>query len=298
MSLTGTKLVERPEFLPEFDSWQSISGKRIAITGASGTLGRILCSRLGNRGIGYSAFQGDITEPGQVNAWISDSNPELFFHFAAMVPVHDVLANPSKAMKTNALSMLYIIDSLKKFAQGCWLFYASSSHVYQDVQSDGTAQAINEDSPTGPTSLYGATKIAGESICRPLADCYQIPLCIGRIFSFFHDSQPEPYLIPSLYRRIREAADESTLEIQNTEAIRDFLDAEMVVDAILWLSAVRAEGIVNIASGSGISVGEIAKRIARNEDKNINFVGLNNSGKSALVANINRLSKLIKSAHE
>ena len=298
MSLKSKILVERPAFLPEFDSWQSIYEKRIAITGASGTLGRILCSRLEKRGIGYSAFEGDITEPDQVNAWIIDSNPEIFFHFAAMVPVHDVLANPSRAMKTNALSMLQVMDSLKELAQGCWLFYASSSHVYQDTQRDGTAQAINEDSPTGPKSLYGATKLAGESICRPLADCYQIPLCVGRIFSFFHDSQPDPYLIPSLYRRIREAADESTLEIQNTEAIRDFLNAEMVVDAILWLSAIRAEGIINIASGSGISVGEIAKKIARNEGKKINFVGLKSSGQSSLVANINRLSKLIKTAHE
>lgn len=298
MSLTGTKLVERPEFLTKFDSWQSISGKRIAITGASGTLGRILCSRLGNRGIGYSAFQGDITEPGQVNAWISDSNPELFFHFAAMVPVHDVLANPSKAMKTNALSMLHIIDSLKEFAQGCWLFYASSSHVYQNASRDGTAQAINEDSPTGPISLYGATKLAGESICRPLAEAYGLALCIGRIFSFFHDSQPDSYLIPSLYKRIQAAADGSDLELQNPDAIRDFLDAEMVVDAILWLSAIHAEGIVNIASGTGISVGEIAKKIAQNEDKSINFMGFNSSGQSSLVANISRLSKLIKAAHE
>lgn len=298
MSLTGTKLFDRPVFLPEFDSWKNISGKRIAITGASGTLGRILCSRLDKQGIGYSAFQGDLNEPGHVNAWISNSNPEVFFHFAAIVPVHDVLVNPSKAMKTNALSMLQVMDSLKEFAQGCWLFYASSSHVYQNASPDGTAQTISEDSPTNPISLYGATKLAGESICRPLAENYGITLCIGRIFSFFHDSQPDSYLIPSLYRKIHEATDGSDMEIQNPNAIRDFLDAEMVVDALLWLSAVRPEGIINIASGTGISVGEIAKKVARNEDRNINFVGLSTGEQSSLVANISRLSKLIKTAHE
>lgn len=291
-------LVERPDFLPEFDAWQSISGKRIAITGAGGTLGKILCSRLETQGIGYSAFRGDITEPSQVNAWIRDSNPEVFFHFAAMVPVHEVLANPSRAMEINALSMLQVMNSLKEFTQECWLFYASSSHVYRNPPSDGTAQTIDENSPTSPISLYGATKLAGENICKPLAETYGIHLCIGRIFSFFHDSQSESYLIPSLYRKIREAEDESILEIQNTEAIRDFLNAEMIVDAILWLSAVHAEGIINIASGSGTSVGEIAKKIAQFEGRNINFLGINGSGKSSLVGKIDRLSKLIKTAYE
>jgi len=298
MSLTARKLVDRPAFLPAFDSWQRLSGKRIAITGASGTLGKILCSRLDEQRVVYSAYQGDINEQDQFRAWVSEVKPDIFLHFAAIVPIQDVLANPTKAMKTNALSMLHIMDSIRDFAENCWFFYASSSHVYQNPSHGSDVSTISEDSPTNPISLYGATKLAGESICRPMAGSYQISLCIGRIFSFYHDSQPDSYLIPSLRKRVREAADESTLELQNPGAIRDFLDAEMVVDAILWLSAARAEGPINIASGKGLSVGEIARRIARNEGKTIHFMESCSAVQSTLVANIGRLYNLIKATHE
>jgi nucleoside-diphosphate-sugar epimerase len=298
MSLIIPNIVSRPAFIPEFDAWGSFSGKQVAITGASGTLGKILCGKLEARGICYHKFPGDITIAPEVSDWIRKVKPDVFFHLAAIVSTEEVLADPSKAMKTNALSMLPIMDCLKDVARNCWFFYASTSHVYGDTVNTGHSGSLSEDSPISPISLYGATKLAGESICQPMAETYGIDLCIGRIFSFYHESQPDSYLIPSLYKRILAASGGSDLELQNPDAIRDFLNAEMVVDAILWLSTVHAEGIVNIASGTGISVGEIANKISQNEDKNINFLGFNNIAHSSLVANISRLSKLIKAAHE
>lgn len=298
MPVTTSQLVERPDFLPEFDAWQRLVGNRIALTGANGTLGKLLCARLKANNISYSAYVGDINDGEHVRSWIIDASPDILFHLAAMVPVQAVMKNPSLAMKTNALSIINLTDGLKELTRTCWFFYASSSHVYPDSVSDDKSQPLSENSPTGPISLYGATKLAGENIAKPIAESYEIPLSIGRIFSFYHDSQPESFLVPSLRKKIHETATGTQLELHNPDAIRDFLNADMVVDAILWLSALRAEGIVNIASGNGISVREIAERISRKSEKNIHFVESHLGAKSVLVANIDRLSMLIRDAHE
>lgn len=298
MSLIIQNIVSRPAFIPEFDAWDSFSGKQVAITGASGTLGKILCGKLEAHGISYHKFPGDITIAAEVSDWIHKIKPDVFFHFAAIVPTRDVLADPSKAMKTNALSMLHIMDCLKDVARNCWIFYASTSHVYGDMTKPGHAVHLSEDSPTNPISLYGATKLAGESICWPIAEAYGIPICIGRIFSFFHSSQPDSYLIPSLYKRINAASPGEIIEVQNTNAVRDILDAEIAVDAIMWLYTGKATGIVNIASGKGTSVMEIAEKISDALNKKINIIELESDTPSILIANPGRLANIINSINE
>ena len=298
MSLIIPNIVSRPVFIPEFNAWRSFSGKKVAITGASGTLGKIICGRLDSNGVSYQSFPGDITVATEVGDWIHLIKPDVFFHLAAIVPTSEVLANPSKAMETNALSMLHIIDCLKNVSRHCWFFYASTSHVYGDMVDSGRAGSITENSPINPISLYGATKLAGESICRPMAEAYGIPICIGRIFSFFHSGQPDSYLIPSLCKRIDAALPGELLEIQNPNSTRDFLDAEVVVDAILWLCAGKVTGVVNIASGKGTSVMEVAERIADGLNKKISFLGLGNTIPSNLIANPERLAHIIKSINE
>lgn len=298
MSLIIPNIVSRPAFIPEFDAWGSFSGKQVAITGASGTLGKILCRKLEARGISYHKFPGDITIAPEVSDWICKVKPDVFFHFAAIVPTKEVMANPSKAMKTNALSMLHIMDCLRDVARNCWFFYASTSHVYGDMVNTGHSGSLSEDSPINPISLYGATKLAGESICRPMAEAYGIPICIGRIFSFFHSSQSDSYLIPSLYKRINAASPGELLEVQNTNAIRDILNAEMVVDAVMWLYTGKATGIVNIASGKGTSVMEIAEKISDALNKKINIIELESVTPSILIANPGRLANIINSIDE
>jgi nucleoside-diphosphate-sugar epimerase len=72
----------------------------------------------------------------------------------------------------------------------------------------------------------------------------------------------------------------------------------VVVDAIMWLCAGKATGVVNIASGKGASVMEIAEKIANALNKKINILGLEGSAPSNLVANPIRLANIINSINE
>jgi nucleoside-diphosphate-sugar epimerase len=162
--------------------------------------------------------------------------------------------------------------------------------VYQPT---ATPQPIGEQAPTVPPTFYGDTKLAAERLVAVLCGKLKRPYCIGRVFSFTHLRQPPPYLVPSLRERIAALRDGDTLEIQNPSAVRDIQDADYVIDTILALAQRRAAGTVNIGTGSGRSVREIALLVARALDRRIHVSGVDREAPGALIADTGRLRSLL-----
>lgn len=280
-------LIPRPEFLSEFKDWASIRGERVAITGGNGTLGMLLLERLAGAGVKAACFQGDITTGQQLRDWIASSRPQALIHLAAIVPLQAVEADPIRAMQVNATALLTLISAIRDHAPDCWLFHASTSHVYQSSELP-----LTETSSTNPVSLYGATKLASEAILRPVAERLSIRLCIARIFSYFHERQDASFLIPGIVKRVDSSPQVGFIELHNSQARRDFLHASMVVDAILHSFGNRFVGTVNIASGHETSVREIAERVIIRSGKNLTIRAIDIDPPTKIVADVARLKKI------
>lgn len=287
-----SELVPRPVFLPGFTGFGLLRGLSIAVTGHRGLLGSLLLARLDDWDIPSAAFLGDITNPDEVLDWIKSTQPDVLFHLAAVVPLNKVRADPIAAMRTNATSLLTISEAITTFSPRCWVFLGSTSHVYAAGAVDGIS--LPETAPTSPSSLYGATKLAGERIMIPLAEHLGTQLCVGRIFSFFHERQPVAFLIPGMVQRIQDAQDGGTIEIHDADCVRDFLHADMVVDAILHLCAKRHAGIVNIGSGAGTSVGDIVDRIIALSGRSLSVNCMASNRPNSLIADVERLRSVIE----
>jgi len=286
-----SKLIPRPEFLSEFKDWTSIGTVKVAITGTNGTLGTLLVERLIGAGVQAACFQGDVTDGQQIRNWIASSRPQALIHLAAIVPLSAVEADPIRAMQVNAAALLTIISTIRDHAPDCWFFHASTSHVYQSSELP-----LTETSCTRPVSLYGATKLAGEAILRPLAEHLSIRLCIARIFSYFHERQDASFLIPGIVKRVESSPRGGFIELRNTQARRDFLHASMVIDAILHIFRTRYVGTVNIASGRETSVHEIAERVIARSGKDLTIRSIDVDPPTTIVADVARL-KTICLAH-
>jgi hypothetical protein len=123
----------------------------------------------------------------------------------------------------------------------------------------------------------------------PVLTRCQVPFCVGRIFSFSHDTQLPPYLVPSLRARISDLPEGGTLRVATPAAVRDILDAETVVDIVLALAKRHHVGTVNIGSGRGLSVKAIAQRLAARVGKSITIEEEGAAVANALVADVTRL---------
>lgn len=273
-----------------FSDYSCFGDGAVGMTGHRGVLGRLLYDRLRLHGVSVVCYEGDVNDSAALREWFRLHRLHFFFHFAAIVPTARVDADPVRAYETNVIGAFNVCREILRSQPQCWLFHASSSHVYRPTCD---ASPLAEDAALEPQTFYGVTKLAAERVIEPLLQRMSAPYCIGRIFSFSHATQQEPYLVPSLRRRIAEMRDGETLTVTNPSSVRDIQDAESVVDCILRLASKRAVGVVNIGTGVGTSVRQIAARIARELNKNIRIDGVDRDMPGALIADTSKLQHLL-----
>jgi len=287
-----SQLFEQPAFIPVFTDYSHFLGKCIGVTGRSGLLGGILSERLAAHNVNVEAYPDDITDITSLRAWFRKHRFDYFFHFGAIVPVNQVMDDPLKAYNVNVIGSYNICSQIIEAHRNCWLFLASSSHIYKCSPISGEP-AIKVGSAEEPETFYGVTKLAAERICGPILDQYKVDYCIGRIFSFSSVTQQEPYLVPTLRREIEETPENGVLEIINPDSVRDIMDADTVIDCVLHLAQKRFKGIINIGSGKGMSIKDIGCNIMKLLGKKIQIRGVNKSEPNSLVADVQTLKQVL-----
>jgi nucleoside-diphosphate-sugar epimerase len=292
--MTREQLFEQPDFIPVLDDLTPLGGERVALTGHRGVLGSIVARRCIAAGLPTSVFTGDVTDGAAVGVWLRKAAPSLVLHFAARVPVAEVERDPLHAYEVNALGTYHVAAATIRHAPHAWLFLASTSHVYAPT-SLGDTMPLAEDAPLGPATFYGASKLAAEQIAAPILARCGVTLCIGRIFSFSHHTQAPPYLVPSLRAKIAALPEDGTLRVLNPHTVRDILDAETVIDAVLWLALQHVNGTLNIGAGRGLTVATIATHLAARSGKRISSIeSEDTTHPDALVADVTRLRAAIR----
>jgi dTDP-4-dehydrorhamnose reductase len=133
----------------------------ILITGSEGQLGSEL-KIVSKHFYGYDFIFTDIdtldlTNPEQTSEFIKTSRPDWIINCAAYNLVDKAESEPEIAMRVNGDSVKNIIDAIK--GSECKLIHISSDYVY-----DGNSNIpYNEEIPANPLSVYGRSKLAGET---------------------------------------------------------------------------------------------------------------------------------------
>lgn len=257
----------------------------IAITGATGVLGSLLNKKLSETGIHtISLFEGDITHQAEVENWLSTIEPNYLFHFAALVPIDAVSKDPFRAFEVNVGGTINLLSALKKQGKKPWIFYASTSHVYKSSEAP-----IAETWQEQPINFYGATKLNAEKACEAFAASNDYQLCIGRIFSFYHDTQKGSFLYPSIVKRLQTEDLTKPFKLRGARSVRDILNAENIVELILKLKEKKYSGKVNVASGKGITIEEFVRQVSQQPIQ----IEAEDTDFNSLVADITKLNSII-----
>lgn len=133
---------------------------RILITGANGILGRALRERLeqGNSLYLWGREEADLTDEAATRAAAKGIEFEAVIHAAAYTKVDDAEREPDRAMSVNRDGTRHVAALARE--RGAAMVYVSTDYVF-----DGTKGApYVESDPTNPASVYGKTKLAGESV--------------------------------------------------------------------------------------------------------------------------------------
>jgi dTDP-6-deoxy-L-talose 4-dehydrogenase (NAD+) len=232
---------------------------KIAVTGASGFIGRAVLAALSRRGIGAVAC--------------ARSNLDAiaaFGHQAVAMDLHnapadafaqlgrpDVLIHLAWAGLPNYRSLHHVESELP--AQYCFLRGLVEAGLPSLVVA-GTcfeygmqSGPLHEDLPTRPGNPYGFAKDALRRELEFLKAAQPFVLTWARLFYLHGEGQAETSLLPQLRKAV--AAGEKVFNMSGGEQLRDYLAVDEAAGHLVSLAiASRDVGPVNVCSGRPVSV--------------------------------------------
>lgn len=144
---------------------------KVLVTGVNGQLGYDVCKVLARRGIehvGADLADFDITDRKAARDFILACRPDAVIHCSAWTAVDAAEDQPEKVEAVN-------IEGPRHIALACREIDAKMVYISTDYVFPGDGDCFYEvDDPTGPKSVYGATKLGGELAVKELLEQYFI----------------------------------------------------------------------------------------------------------------------------
>lgn len=186
------------------------------------------------------------------------SGADVVFHEAAHVSIRNSIDNFYNDADVNIMGTVNVIKAvIKKRVKK--LIYASSMGVYGEAEK----LPMKETQKLEPISPYGISKLAGEKYCLQMAQHHDFEAISLRYFNTFGTRQTlTPYVgvITIFINRI--LSNKAPLIFGDGKQIRDFVSVLDIANAnILAMTRGKTGQTMNIGSGKGTSVNEIAKML-------------------------------------
>lgn len=259
-----------------------LKNKKILVTGAGGFIGSHLIEELLKEGgkirafIHYNSFNsygwidslekkarksidifsGDISDPHGVKKAMRGY--EIVFHLAALVGIPYSYHSPDTYVDTNITGTLNVLQAARELKVKK-IIHTSTSEVY------GTAQfvPITEEHPVNPQSPYSATKAGADFMALSFYRSFDSPVAIARPFNVYGPRQSARAVIPTIISQI--ASGKREIKLGSVNPTRDFTYVKDTVRGFMATAkSDQSTGeVVNIGSHLEISIGDLAKLIAK-----------------------------------
>ena len=146
---------------------------RVLVTGGGGQLGSELVPLFADV---VAPVEGalDVTDRDAVLGAVTSLRPDVIVHTAAWTAVDACEADPERAFAVNALGTRHIADGARRV--GAHVVYVSTDYVFDGAKAD----PYHEWDDTGPLSVYGASKLAGERELDPGSTVVRTSWLFGR----------------------------------------------------------------------------------------------------------------------
>lgn len=174
-------------------------------------------------------------------------------HLAAIADVSECERNPELSYAVNVEGTTNVVQAAKQ-AGGRRVVIASSASVY------GDAGPFDETAPKKPDSTYARTKWDMEEFARNV----DTNVCILRYFSVYGHGQlpkPDSFSWPIATFCVRALQNEPLLVHGEGLQTRDFVNVKDVAEATIAGCVLEATGVMNVGTGVGTSILDLARLV-------------------------------------
>ncbi|HYY33041.1 MAG TPA: NAD-dependent epimerase/dehydratase family protein [Gaiellaceae bacterium] len=232
-------------------------GRTVLVTGATGFVGAHVLARAPYMGLEPVAARGDLRDPETARALVLETSPVAVLHLAsARARAGDDVWRGLADDLRMAGNVLAAVGALAPEAP---VLIPGSAAQY------GLAgpEPLGETAPAAPVGVYGAVKSVLEAACTSAALQGSVRVIWTRSFNHVGLGQGLEAPAPSWARQIAEAeaSGGGVLRTGRLDVVRDFLDVRDVADAYLALVSSGAAGVVNVCSGVGVRLRDVAETL-------------------------------------
>lgn len=265
--------------------------RKILVTGAGGFIGSHLVERLVDEGCMVRAFihynsrgncgnlellppevkdrievvSGDITDPFSVKSAVKGC--EAVFHLAALIAIPYSYIAPQSYVNANVAGTLNVLEASREYGVKK-VIHTSTSETY------GTAiyTPIDEKHPLQGQSPYSASKIGADKIAESYFLSFNLPVSTIRPFNTYGPRQSARAVIPAIISQI--LSGKQKIKLGLLSPVRDFNYVKDTVEG--FISVAKSEKsvgeVINVGSGKGITIGELAQTILKIVDKDVEII--------------------------
>lgn len=200
-----------------------------------------------------------LEDPAALNAAARAAAPDWLFHLAGMSSEPEARQQPERALTTNLLGTLHLLQALLTLERPPRVLIAGSSAEYGRVRPE--ENPIAETQPLRPVSPYGVSKAAQGLLALQHHAEHGLEVIHARAFSHTGPGQRDGFAASSFARQI--AAAEAGLrppeiEVGNLSARRDLSDVRDVARAYVALIERGLPGeVYNVGSGNAVAISEL-----------------------------------------
>jgi UDP-glucose 4-epimerase len=215
---------------------------------------------------GAAFIQADLSDGHTLVETLTKEKFEAVMHFAAFIEAGESMKDPGRFYQNNFTNSLTLMETAVRAGVKRFVL-SSTAAVYQSSE-----EPLTEESPLGPTNVYGHTKLMVEQVLDRYRQIHGLHFAALRYFNACgalngrgEAHQPESHLIPLVLRV--PLGERDSAQIYGTDyptpdgtCIRDYVHiADLASAHLLALDGLQERDclIYNLGSGNGYSVREV-----------------------------------------
>jgi CDP-glucose 4,6-dehydratase len=263
---------------------QSLAGKRILVTGATGLIGSALTRRLLEMGASVVAvladtdplspfyrdgtagrcriFNGRLERFGDVVRAVTEGEVEGIFHLGAQTIVTTALAAPMQTFEANIRGTYNLLEAARMMGERIgFVIVASTDKAYGPLMGE----AYTEDMPLAGRGPYDVSKSCCDLLAQSYWHTWKMPVCVTRCANVFGPGDMNwSRIIPGT---IQAALQDRPVVLRSDGShVREYIYVEDIAEAYLHLAAAMGRQEIvgeafNFCPARCLSVLEIVREV-------------------------------------
>lgn len=267
---------------------------RIFVVGGAGYIGSVCAELLLDEGHEVAIFdnlteghrravdsrsnfiQGELADREQIQAALSNTQPDAVMHFAANALVGESMRDPSKYFRNNICNGLNLLDAMIA-TRVQRIVFSSTCAIFGLPER----LPIEETTAARPINPYGESKLAFEKILRWYDRIHGLKFVSLRYFNaagateqFGEDHRQETHLIPNVLKVA--LGRKPNVEIYGTDyetpdgtCVRDYIHILDLARAHILALGAPSSAFYNLGTGGGSSVREVIEACVKTTGRQI-----------------------------